>query len=242
MVGRLPVRDTARQVARVYREDVGFLIGVALLVFIPLTLVEAAVEPLQEVESEDVGGSTIFAALAAIFVSAASGTLGEEFYIGVVMAVVTQAIVGKPRPSLRTVARTTPYLRLIGVSLLFAFGLALGLVFLIVPGVVFFTWFVLAAPLVKIEDLGVLAAFRRSRQLERGNFWRVLVLVGSVFVLSESMTLLLQEIGGDWLGHSLTSEWVLGVVVAVIVLPIWAVAVDVTAWRLVHMERAAASE
>jgi hypothetical protein len=241
VLGRLPLSDTARRVVRVYREQAGFLIRVALLVFVPLGLVESVAERYEEFESEEVRGSELAAALAAVFVHTVSGSLGEEFYAGVVMAVVAQSMVGKERPPLRTVMRTTPYLRLIATSLLFSLGLGLGLALFVIPGAVFFAWFVLAAPLVKIEGLGVRAAFRRSRQLERGSFWPVLLLVGSVYLLSEGLTTALQESGGGFLGHSLAADWAVAVVVSVAVLPLWAVAVDVTAWRLVQMEGSPAS-
>jgi hypothetical protein len=241
VLGRLPLSDTARRVVRVYREQAGFLIRVALLVFVPLGLVESVAERYEEFESEEVRGSELAAALSAVFVHTVSGSLGEEFYAGVVMAVVAQSMVGKERPPLRTVMRTTPYLRLIATSLLFSLGLGLGLALFVIPGAVFFAWFVLAAPLVKIEGLGVRAAFRRSRQLERGSFWPVLLLVGSVYLLSEGLTTALQESGGGFLGHSLAADWAVAVVVSVAVLPLWAVAVDVTAWRLVQMEGSPAS-
>lgn len=243
MAGGLPIRDTARRVAVVYREQAGFLIGVALLVFIPLGLVEAVAERYEEVEvdDEDVAGSAILTALVAASVHTASGSLGEEFYAGVVMAAVAQSVVGKARPPLLTVMRTTPYLRLIATSVLFSIGLGIGLALLIVPGLVFFAWYVLAAPLIKIEGLGVRAAFRRAHELERGSFIGVLLLVGSVYLLSEGLTTVLQESGGGVLGHSLVADWAVAVVVSVIVLPIWAVAVDVTAWRLLQMERPVAA-
>ena len=241
MRGRLPLRDTARRVLSVYREQAGFLIGVALLVFIPLGLVEAVAERYGEYEGEEIQASGLAAAVAAVFVNVASGSLGKEFYAGVVMAAVAQSMVGKERPSLRTVMRTTPYLPLIATSLLFSVGVGVGLSLFIIPGLVFFAWFVLAAPLVKIEGLGIREAFRRSRQLERGSFWPVLLLVGSVYLLSEGLTTALQETGGGVLGHSLAADWAVAVVVSVAVLPLWAVAVDVTAWRLLQMERSPAS-
>ncbi len=240
MRGRLPLRDTARRAVRVYREQAGFLIPVALLVFVPLGLVEAAAERYEEFETEEIRGSELAAVLAAVFVHTTSGSVGEEFYAGVVMAGVAQSMAGKERPPLLTVMRTTPYLRLIATSVLFSIGLGLGLALFVVPGLVFFAWFVLAAPLVKIEGLGVRAAFRRSRQLERGSFWPVLLLVGSIFLLSELLGSGLREGGGGVLGHSLAADWVVAVVASVVVLPLWAVALDVTAWRLLQMERSPA--
>ena len=237
MRGRLPLRDTARRVVYVYREQAGFLIGVALLVFIPLGLLEAVWERNSELEEDDLSGGRVATVLGVVTLQAVSGSLGEEFYAGVVIAVVAQSMMGKERPSLRQLVRTTPYLRLIAVSILFSLGVGIGLALFIVPGLVFFTWFVLAAPLVKIEGLGVREAFRRSRQLERGSFWPVLLLVGSVYLLSEGSTTFLQESGGGVLGHSVVADWAIATVVSVIVIPIWAVAVDVTTYRLLQMER-----
>ncbi len=85
----------------------------------------------------------------------------------------------------------TPVLaRLVWVTLIVAIGVGVGLLLLIVPGVILFTLWYIAQPVVVAEDAGVFQSLSRSRQLVRGNGWRVflfilllllLVLLASVF-------------------------------------------------------------
>jgi hypothetical protein len=238
MYARLPVVDTFRRVAGVYREQAGFLVPVALVLFVLLGLIDAASDHLgTEIETDDLSASEVITGLGLVFALIAGGSVGEEFYAGVAMSAVSESMAGRPRPPLRTIVRTVPYLRLILVSIIFALVVAIGVTLLVVPGVVFFTWFVLAAPLVKIERLGVWSAFRRSRQLVRGNFLPVLVVTGGIFLLSQVLTTVLQSSGIALIHESFLADWAVALVVGVITTPIWAVAVNVVTWRLLQMER-----
>ena len=73
------------------------------------------------------------------------------------------------------------------MDLLVSAGTAIGLELLIVPGVVFGTWFALAPVLVETHHLHARSALERSRDLVRGHFVSVmcvlmLVLFGTVAV------------------------------------------------------------
>lgn len=176
---RLRLRAVLRGIARTYREHWRFLLPTALLVFIPLGLLEAVVHLTHDFEigEADVLTGALFSA-AALAQVLASG-LGDQFYAGTVAAAVSESRRRERRHSLLEIARTVPYARLIAVDVLVALGTAVGVILLVLPGIVFYTWFALAAPVVKIERLGVRAALRRSRELVRGNFWQVLILLGS---------------------------------------------------------------
>ena len=76
----------------------------------------------------------------------AASSLGEVFFAGVVMSAVSESMEGHERPPLGKLVRALPYGGLIVVDLLFSLGLAFGLVLLIVPGLVFFARYVMAAP------------------------------------------------------------------------------------------------
>jgi hypothetical protein len=127
-----------------------------------------------------------------------------------VAAAVSESRRRERRHSLLEIARTVPYARLIAVDVLVALGTAVGVILLVLPGIVFYTWFALAAPVVKIERLGVRAALRRSRELVRGNFWQVPILLGLSEVVSSALTSLGQG-GSTWLlGKSFLGDWVGG--------------------------------
>jgi hypothetical protein len=76
----------------------------------------------------------------------------------------------------------------------------IGLDLLIVPGVVFGTWFALAPIVVETEHVGVRAAFRRSRELVHGNFWEVLTVLFLTLALVAALHWPLEEIVGGLAG------------------------------------------
>jgi hypothetical protein len=238
---RLPILDTCRRAARVYVEQAGFLLPVAILLFVPLGLVDALGEHAGEIDAGELEWGELAALFAAVVLQVASATVGEVFYAGVAMAAVTESMEGRPRASIGQVMRTLPYARLIAVDVLFALGLAVGLALLVVPGLIFFARYILAAPVVEIERRGVTDSFRRSRELSRGRALSLLLLLGGLWLLTDGLTSALQD-GGLWaLGQSLLSDWIIAIVVGVVVTPLWAVAACVVAWRLVQPERSASA-
>jgi hypothetical protein len=105
---------------------------------------------------------------------------------------------------------------------------------LIVPGILFFAYFALTAPIVEIEDRGVRAAFRRSRQLVRGHLWTVLAILLPVSVAIELITEADQAAVNALLGDSLLSDWLGTSIVNVALTPIYAVAAVVLTIELIE--------
>jgi hypothetical protein len=226
--------------AQVYVEQIRFLLVVALLLFVPFGLVDALAGSLIELEiEEDASVGQVLGLAAGIMLQIATASFGEVFYAGMAMAAVTESMEGKPRSSIGRLLRSLPVGRLVAVDLISSFGLALGLVLLVVPGLMLFARYVLAAPVLKIEGLSVGAAFRRSSELSRGHRWFVLLLLGGLYLLTEGLTALLQDGAVEAIGHSLPSDWAIAVVVGVVVTPVWAVGLCVVAWTLIHHERQA---
>mgnify|MGYP007011030870 CR=1 FL=1 len=83
-------------------------------------------------------------------------------------------------------------LPLIAIAILYALGITFGLIFLIVPGILFGLANCVAVPVKVVEGAGVFRAFSRSAYLTRGNRWRILAL--GILMLFISMVL--QTIGG----------------------------------------------
>jgi hypothetical protein len=226
-------------VAQVYVQQAGFLLPVAILLFVPLGLLDAIGEHGGEIDADGLEPGELAALLGAVVLQVATAAIGEIFYAGVAMTAVTESMERRPRASIGRVMRTLPYGRLIVVDVLFAIGLGIGLALLIVPGLIFFARYILVAPVVETERGGVAGSFRRSRDLARGHAVALLVLLGGLWLLTDALTSLLQD-GGLWaLGESLAADWAIAVVVGVAVTPIWAVAVCVVAWRLIHYSSAA---
>lgn len=64
-------------------------------------------------------------------------------------------------------------LPLIGLSILLALGVGLGFVLLIVPGIMLYIAWSVAAPVLIQERSGVFEAFRRSADLTKGSRWKI---------------------------------------------------------------------
>ena len=58
---------------------------------------------------------------------------------------------------------------------------------MVVPGLIFYTFFSLVGPAVVMEDRGVFDGFRRSMRLVRGHFWLTFVLVTLPILFEEDV-------------------------------------------------------
>jgi hypothetical protein len=229
---KLSIAQVVREAASAYRAHAGPLLLTAVIVFIPIGLLEAIAHGLEHLDADDASAAAIAGLVGAGLVIAITATLGDVFYTGVVAAVVAEQRTGVRR-ELVLVARNLPYLRLTAVDVIFALAVAVGLVVLVVPGVVLFTWFVLAAPVVEIEGRGVRDAFARSRALVRGNFWRVLGLLAPVLIVSDELGNLMVE-GGPWLlGDGFFGDWLGAVLAEALTVPVFALAAVVTTHQLI---------
>ena len=236
---RLRLRDSARYVGRVYAEQAGPLLAVAVLLFVPLGLLDALGEHGWELDTDDLSVGKVIGVMLGIVAQVTTATLGEVFYAGVAMAAVMQSMEGRPRAPLDRVMRNLPYGRLIVVDILFSLGLAVGLALLLIPGLVFFARYILAAPLLEIERYGVADSFRRSRRVARGHALPLLALLGGLWVLTDGLTSLLQDGATGSLGEGLWADWAIAVVTSVAFTPLWAVAACVATWQLLQAERSA---
>jgi hypothetical protein len=72
---------------------------------------------------------------------------------------------------------------LVAVSILFGLGVAIGFILLIIPGLFLLVIWSVVAPVTVLEHPGVGSAFRRSRELVRGNGWNVFGVIVIVFVI-----------------------------------------------------------
>jgi hypothetical protein len=211
---------------RTYWDRAGFLLVLGVVVFLPLGLISALADRTGEIHVSHLSGIVDLGTVALILgllAQAVTSMLGEVFYSGAVAVTLAGGESGR-RPSLLEVARKLSYWRLIVVDLIFVAATAVGLLLLIVPGLIFFTWFALAGPMVELEDAGVRSALRRSRQLVRGRFWMVAAVLVPVTLVSEALSdaalqgahaVIASPFLGDWLGETVAN---------VILSPVYAVA------------------
>jgi hypothetical protein len=164
-----------------YRRRFGIIVAAALVVF----GISASVDVLADVLADQVGDNPGLVGL--VLTMAGLAVFGIEFFAGMMDRVVGEEERGHPRQPLGRMLRTLPYGRLIAVDLLLLLGTAVLSLALLVPGLVFFTFFSLVGPAVVMEDRKVFSAFRRSARLVRGHFWLVFVLVTLPIVLEENV-------------------------------------------------------
>jgi hypothetical protein len=184
----------------IYRDNFAVLAGAALLVF--------AVEAVATLALP--GGLAILAAVVSIVLT--------TFYQGMVVRLVHDVQDGRRDSSVPELLRSVSpvVLPLIAVSILAGLGIGIGLLFLIVPGLLLLTIWAVVAPVTVLEQPGIFAAFRRSRELVRGHGWAVfgtLVLVFVIILTAAVVAAVLgAAVGGDDIGEAVVG-WLLNALV-----------------------------
>lgn len=233
MTRRAELTSIYGRIGRTYIRWAPSLLLLALVVFIPLGLVHA-ITLSTEIGSLDLDGALhVLALLAAVMALAITGLVGEVFYTGAVAISLTHPHEGRP-PSLREIAGMVDYRALIAIDLIYGIMVALGLVFFLVPGILVFVWFGLAAPVVEIEHRSVREAFRRSARLIRGKFLIVAAVLVPIELVGDTLTNLATTVAHDLLGDTLLSEWLADVVANVAFTPFYAVAAVLIAVDLIR--------
>jgi hypothetical protein len=168
---RLTVHRILHDVGQSYRHRFGRVVIAAALVFGATATVGVAIER----------GLDVAEANPVVFIFALAGStmsqIGITFYAGLLDKVVGEFELGEEPEPIRQVLRTLPYARLLVADLLITLAAMIGAVFFLIPGLILFTLFSLAGPIVNIENRGPIAAMRRSAQLVRHHFWFVLLFV-----------------------------------------------------------------
>jgi hypothetical protein len=217
------------------------LLAAGVVIFIPVGLLEAIDDELQESLTEaEFDAIRLIEVVGAAFLLGAGALLGDVLYAGVVAAVVVAAREGGDR-RLREVLGHLPLLRLVAADLLLGLVVVVGFLLLIVPAFVFLTWFALIAPVIKVERPSVRAAFRRSRELVRGHFWLVFCIVVPIVIGSEILSGYIAS-GAIWaIGEGFFGDWAGGVLSNVLTAPLFALAVVVLYFELRESDDAASA-
>jgi hypothetical protein len=166
----LGVRAVIAAAARTGQRQWWRILTVALVVSVLTALVETVVDEI--IDPANVPLSII----AALFASGVS-LLGAVFLSGFLCRLVGESGKAGQGASIRHVARTLAWGRLVGADLLVALLVIIGLIALVIPGLIAINLFAIVGPVIDLEDVSVLAALRRSAHLVRQHFWKVALLV-----------------------------------------------------------------
>ncbi|HEY5977447.1 MAG TPA: hypothetical protein VIT85_06275 [Solirubrobacterales bacterium] len=233
------MRKLGSEMAGLYRETwrtyfawARTLIPLAVIVFVPLGLIHA-IPAHAEVQNLDFdGGLQILGIAIAVIALSAGSLIGEVFYAGAVAIALTHPHEGRP-PTLREVAKMIDYRRLIAVDLIYAAAAAIGFAALIVPGILVYIYFGLAAPAAEIEKRTIKGAFRRSLELVRGHFWLVVAVLVPIELLGNVITGGALALSHDLINDTILDEWFADTVTNVLFTPFYAVAAVLLTLKLI---------
>jgi hypothetical protein len=159
--GKLDTADTFDRIFHLYGSQFAVLIGAALVVLLPIALLQAAAA------RNHTAGMVLLGALL--------GTVGDGLYTGTVVQAVQDMRDGRRDfgiPQLLTAA--VPFiLPIVLATIVFVIGMVVSVIGFVVGTFVFATFFCLYAPAIVIERKGVFSSLGRSADLVRGNAWRV---------------------------------------------------------------------
>lgn len=184
--GKLDTAAVFERLIDVYRDQFTLLFPAALIVFAPVALVQGIVT-----ESGDVGLAVV---------SALISFVATFWFMGMVIEAVRDIQDGRRDVQLgQLFASVTPVLgSLILAGLLAAIGIGIGLFLLVVPGLILLTIWALVAPVVVLErPASVFDAFGRSRELVRGNGFRVFGVIVVAFLIQFVLSGILAVIFGS---------------------------------------------
>ncbi|MFL5907595.1 MAG: hypothetical protein ACJ75Z_08370 [Solirubrobacterales bacterium] len=180
----LSLGKVSREVLAAYRRRWMLLVTAAVVVLLPQALADAFLDGLRVA---GVRSAQDVVLLAAVPLTVAVNLGGQALYTGFAAAAVVEGRGARTMPGVMALARSLPLGRLVLVDLIISVGAAAGFTLLFVPGLLVLAYFGIAPALIKIEHLGVLDSLRRSVELVRGEFWRVLAIVAGTIVVTEAI-------------------------------------------------------
>lgn len=213
----LSVGDTLNEVFGLYRQHFGVLIPAAFWLFLGVNIITGL--GTHSTALFAIGGLLTFAV--------------AILYQGMVVSLVRDVQDGKPGSSVSELLSSVgPVLMtLIGTSILYAIGVALGFILFIVPGCILLTIWAVIAPVIVIERVGVGAAFRRSQELVRGYGWPVFGTVVTATLITLIVGLILTSIAEGIAGGPIL-RIVFGTLASTLTAPIGALVAAVLYYRL----------
>ncbi|HEX5525937.1 MAG TPA: hypothetical protein VFX44_01925 [Solirubrobacterales bacterium] len=223
MTRRRQIAIAYARIWRTYRSWAPSILVLALIVFVPLGLIDALGAHV-DVDSLDLtSGIKVTAVLLAVGAITMTGLLGEIFYSGAIAISLTHPH-GEEPPSLREIAGRVKYGRLIVVDVAFVAIVAVGLLLGIVPGLLVFVFLGLAGPVVEIEECSAHRALLRSFQLVRGNFWLVFWVLVPIEIVGDAIGDGLAGLVHHLLGDTFLATWLAEAASNTALSPVFAVA------------------
>jgi hypothetical protein len=213
-VNRVSVGDVVSETFKIYRENAGALLGSAVAVFVIVGLLSALLQNI---------GGVVLVLLAGLIRLA-----GHALYTGFVVKLVQDVRDGKRDETVGDLfeAARPAIFPLIGFGILFAIGVGVGFVLLIVPGLILLTFWSVGAPAIVAEGIGPIDAFGRSWRLVRGEAWSVFATLLVVLLIVIAIGVVLGAIATP-IGDGELATYIAAIVSSVITAPIFSLAITV---------------
>jgi hypothetical protein len=211
MSRELDVGAVVRRVFEIYVEQAPVLMPAAAVVFVFTGIISALLV-----------AASPGLALVSVVISLVATTL----FTGMVVELVADVQDGRRDSSAGQLLRAAmPVLgQLLLVGVVAGVGIVIGFILLVIPGLILITIWCVVAPVVVLERPGGLRALGRSRELVRGNGWRVfavILLLGILVIVIGSTLDALADSAGAGVGI------VVRVIVGVLTAPLSALAASV---------------
>lgn len=216
---RISVGEVISETFSIYSQNLGALLGSAIVVFIVVGLVAGILQ--------SAGG------LILILLATAVRLAGQALYTGFVVKLVQDVRDGRRDLGVGDLfSAASPFiLPLIGFGILFGIGVTIGFLLLVVPGLILLTFWSAGAPAIVVEGIGPIDAFKRSWQLVRGDAWAVFGVLLVVFLIVIVIGVVLGAIATP-IGDGEASTWIASIISTTITAPIFAIAVTVLYYDL----------
>jgi hypothetical protein len=226
----LPARslgDILSAAFEIYKNNAASLIGIVAVVVVPLQLVLhflTGVAFAADKETVTIGTVTV--------TRYAARSFGTFLFLALIAAIITIVITAALQAAIiRAAAQTTVgdpvdvtesyrfgfahFGSVFGASLLVGIVIAVGLILLIVPGIIFATMLAVTIPVLLIERKGITASMSRSWELAKGHFWHVLGTILVAAIITGFIGSLIGRIGGtNWF-----AGWIFGSIGQIITAP-----------------------
>jgi hypothetical protein len=170
---KLDIGSVFERIFSTYGKQFGLLIGIALVIFIPVAIVNGLV----------LADKTTALGL---LVSTIVTWIGTYWYQGTVVLAAEDMLDGRRDHTIGSLmSASAPFIpSLIGAGILAGIGITIGLILIIIPGLFLITIWAVIAPVIVLEKTGVLGSFGRSTELTKGNRWRVFGVLVLIFIVT----------------------------------------------------------
>jgi hypothetical protein len=217
---KLDVGRVFERVFEIYRSQFGLLVPAALVVFVPVAIINGIVYA----GDVSLGGVLLILAL---------GTVATYWFQGMVVEAAQDILDGRRDHTIGSLLRSAApvILPLFAAGVLVGIAFLIGFVLLIIPGLLVLTFLAVVAPVIVLERVGVFEAFRRSIELVRQAWVQVLIVIVLLFLLRFIVGAVIQAIANG-LSDSFAGYAISDLVLQLLVAPLNALAAAVLYFEL----------